>query len=140
LVSITASASTPASKPGPRATTIGAMPRRVPRLRLAMIASTSASGLIAASDSAFGSASTGTGPDGPALASRASAASTESTRIASMSSTCARPSYIASERQTVRRMALGVGDSSATTRKPAWTSRAMTPVARSPAPRTTIVC
>ena len=60
-----------------------------------------------------------------------------SQRNARTPSTLAVPSYIASERLTVRRMALGRSSSSATTRNPARTRRTMHPVARSPAPLTT---
>src|ERR1039457_5213299 len=109
----------------------------VPRLRLAMIASPGANGLRTPSVEHAGSASKGTGPSGPQRSKSPCSWASVPTRMERTSSTCALPSYIASDRHTVRRIELGLGCSSAATRNPARTSRRIVPVARSPAPRTT---
>ena len=99
--------STPAVKPGPTPITSGASVMAVPRLRLARIASTSASGRSAFLLLASGSARTAMSP----LATMASASLAFSARRAVTSSTVAVPKSSACEKQTVRRMAVGLGRS-----------------------------
>ena len=62
FVSMTASASLPASKPGPRAMTYGASPLLIPRFFFAMIASTSTAGWKVSRTLISGSTKTGTEP------------------------------------------------------------------------------
>ena len=61
-----------------------------------------------------------------------------SMRTASTSSTLALPAYTASLKATCRRIAAGCSASRTSRRKPAFFRRWIVPVARSPAPRTTI--
>ena len=131
MVSTTAWQSFPAVKPGPTPTTTGASVMRVPRFRLAKIASTSASGCSSCRQASSGSASTGTAPcDRYFFTAAVSGAYTARTP-----STVVSPSVMAGEKQTVRRMAVGRGRSVMTTCRPLRYSRRAMPVAMSPAPR-----
>ena len=130
MVSTTPWQSTPAVKPGPRASTTGASVMAVPRLRLARMASTTPSKGSSLKMAASGSQSTGTSP----RSSARRAAPASSARRAAIPSTWAAPSYMHWEKATVRRTAVGRATSVMTTFMPARYSRTAVPVARSPAP------
>ena len=131
IVSTTAWQSSPAVKPGPTPTTMGASVIFVPRLRLARIASTSASGASSSRHRHSGSGKTGSTP------SRSSfiASAAFSARTARSPSTVVFPWTMASEKATVRRMAVGRSRSVITTSTPQRHNRMAAPLAISPAPR-----
>ncbi|SCJ62100.1 Uncharacterised protein [uncultured Blautia sp.] len=111
--------------------TTGASVIRVPRFRLARMASTTTPGFKTGIQIPSGSASTGT----TFSCKRAIAASGVSARRAVTSSTFVSPNTMAWEKATVRRMAVGAGISVIITDICALFSRRAIPVAKSPAPR-----
>src|SRR5680860_38573 len=108
------------------------MLRFVPKLRLAMIASTKNKGLSAGSPSNSGSTRTGISPPCQAASQPIGA----SIRLAGTPSTCHRPSDTAVPKHTGQRTMRGSATSVITTRNPAFASTHPTPEACSPAPRT----
>ena len=129
LVSITAWQSMPASKPGPSATTNGALSSVVPVLVFARTASTTADGANSSIASASGSTRTGISP-----ASSTSGTSVTRALRAVIPSTSCSSSKTAWAKATARRTVMGRGSSVITTGMPQRCSRQATPVARSPAP------
>ena len=106
----------------------------VPRFFLARMASTTPSGLRAGIHAPAGSTSTAALP--ARTQSRAPSAFGTSTAV--MPSTSALPRYTAWEKATVQRTVVGRAVSVMTTEHPARKRRQAIPVARSPAPLTTI--
>src|SRR2546428_101198 len=132
-VSTTAWTSLAATKPGPRPTTSGASSIRVPRLRLAILASTTTAGRSRASDEPSGSTTTGTN----LRSSRTDGTWSRTTRRPGTPSTSAGPARTASAKATLRRTARGCSLSRTATRNPHRKSRRAAAEAISPPPRTT---
>src|SRR5438128_11960905 len=132
-VSTTAWTSLAATKPGPRPTTSRASSIRVPRLRLAILASTTTAGRSRASDEPSGSTTTGTN----LRSSRTDGTWSRTTRRPGTPSTSAGPARTASAKATLRRTARGCSLSRTATRNPHRKSRRAAAEAISPPPRTT---
>ena len=126
--------STPAVKPGPTPTTMGAISMEVPRLRLANTASTTASGATSLTHAHAGSTRTGTTPSPE---SSPKAWETSCARTAVAPSTWAFPTRTASLKATVRRTVKGCSISVISTEAPHRTRRGAMAPAISPAPRIT---
>ena len=104
IVSMTASTSRPAEKPGPRAITTAPSTRAVPVFVFAMMPSTMTSARTLSRITARGSTTTATRPD-----STTDGQLSASARSARSPSTTWLPRYTASAKETVSRMAAGCG-------------------------------